>query len=227
VTLARPGLDGTGLDTSRPWSCGFFALLRGARRSFTVAETGAFDWHSTYATIPDQLHRLPYRGGELLIGVRTHPPQGEPPDYRAAWRGQWFELHTRSPGRPGAITDVFDALQFTDTPLGMLVRPRSSASAQLEPLRVAKQIPRLGYLSIERPGASEIALPTVPGYSTRHGQLWRQPLGPGARGRARADALILATPTAIARLMPGPDDSTDPDDALAFLDGLSLTWEAA
>lgn len=227
VTLARAGLDGTTLDTSRPWSCGFFALIRGSRRAFTVAEAGAFDWHSTYTTIPDQLHRLPYRGGELVIGVRTQPPEGGPADYRAAWRGQWFELHTRSCGRPDGITSVFDALRLTDTPLGMLVRPRSSTSARLEPLRVAKQIPRLGYLTIERPGASEIELPTVPGYPTRHGQLWRQPLGPGAQGRARADALVLATPTAMTRLIPGPDDSSDPDDALTFLDGLSVTWEAA
>jgi hypothetical protein len=56
VTLSRPVLgngSSTVLDVSRPWSCGFIALVRGARRSFTVTEAGAFDWHSTYTTIPD------------------------------------------------------------------------------------------------------------------------------------------------------------------------------
>jgi hypothetical protein len=56
VTLSRPVLDNgssTVLDVSRPWSCGFIALVRGARRSFTVTEAGAFDRHSTYTTIPD------------------------------------------------------------------------------------------------------------------------------------------------------------------------------
>ncbi|MGH8922038.1 MAG: hypothetical protein ACRD0H_27465, partial [Actinomycetes bacterium] len=78
------------LDASRPWSCGFVALMRGARRTFSVAEAGAFDWHSTYTTIPDQVTRQPYRGGALIVGIRHN---SDPPDYRAAWRGQWFELH--------------------------------------------------------------------------------------------------------------------------------------
>ncbi|MGH3770794.1 MAG: hypothetical protein ACRDRW_05265 [Pseudonocardiaceae bacterium] len=213
-------LHGTTLDLSRPWSCGFIALVRGARRSFTVAEAGAFDWHSTYTTIPDQLLRQPYRGGELIIGSRR-----EPAEYRTAWRGQWFELHTRAAGSPEGITRVFDAFRLTDTPLGMLARPRSAAHAQREPIRVAKQIPGIGYLTIERPGASQVAIPEHRGYPTPHGELWREPLGPGARGRSRPDALVLATPTAITRLVPGPADTADSTEALAFLRGLSVTWE--
>jgi hypothetical protein len=235
-------LHGPALDVSRPWSCGFIALVRGTRRSFTVAEAGAFDWHSTYTTIPDRLLRQPYRGGELIIGIRDKPARDKPPrdkperndparndpaDYRAAWRGQWFELHTRATGPADGITTVFDAFRLTDTPLGMLAQPRSAGQAQIEPVRVAKQVPGIGYLTIERPGTSQVAIPDFRGYPTRHGELWRQPLGLGAQGRSRSDALVLATPTAITRLLPGPADTTDPNEALAFLHDLSVTWEPA
>jgi hypothetical protein len=92
---------------------------------------------------------------------------------------------------------------------------------------VAKQIPGIGYLTIERPGSSRLAVPDFRGYLTRHGELWRQPLGAGAHGRSRPDARVLATPTAVTQLTPGPADTSDPNEALAFLEGLSVTWEAA
>lgn len=223
VSLDGAPLRGGALDTSRPWSCGFGALVHGVRRSFTVAEAGAFDWHSTYTTIPDEIHRQPYRGGELLLGVRSD-------DYRAAWRGQWFELHTRSSGPPPAadgLARIFDAFRLTDTPLGMLAVPRSVRQLRLEPVQVAKQIPRLGYLTIEQPTSSRTGVPDFRGHPTRHGELWREPLGSGAQGRARSDALVLATPTAITRLVAGPADSPDPDEVLAALAGLNVRWEPA
>ncbi|MBV8996001.1 MAG: hypothetical protein JO287_20385 [Pseudonocardiales bacterium] len=216
-------LRGTALDVSRPWSCDFVALVRGARRSFTVAEAGAFDWHSTYTTIPDRLLHQPYRGGELIIGIRD---RAEPPDYRAAWRGQWFELHTRASGAPEGISTIFDAFRLTDTPLGMLVQPRSTGQVQAEPVRVAKEVPGIGYLMIERPGASQVAVPDFRGHPTLHGELWRQPLGPGAQGRSRPDTLVLATPTAVTRLVPGPADTSDLSRVLAFLHELNVTWES-
>ena len=222
MTLRSPALN-----TSRPWSCNFAALVRGARRTFTVAEAGAFDWHSTYTTIPDMLLRQPYRGAELITGIRNNPAPHESADYRAAWRGHWFELHTRASGSPEGITGVFDAFRLTDTPLGMLAQPRSTAAAQLEPLQVAKEVPRIGYLTIERPGTSQVPIPDFRGHLTRHGELWRQPLGPGAQGRARPDALVLATPTAITKVVPGPADTADHREVLAFLDELSVTWEPA
>ena len=228
VSLAGGTLSSAGgaLDVSRPWSATFVALVRGTRRSFTVAEAGAFDWHSAYTTVPDEVLRHPYRSGELLLGVRR-----DPADYRAAWRGQWFELHTGGSGPPPPASDgisrVFDAFRLTDTPVGMLVAPRSTRLARLDPIRVAKQIPGIGRLSIERPGSSLIEIPDFRGHSTRHGELWRQPLGAGAQGRSRPEALILATPTAVTRLVAGPADSADPDDALAVLLDLDVTWEPA
>lgn len=216
---------------SRPWSCGFFALVRGSRRSFTVAERGAFDWHHAHTTRHDAVHRRPFGGGELALGVRE-----EPAEYRAAWRGHWFELHTRSSGRApapeplAAVGKVFDAFRLTETPLGMMIAPRSARQSRMEPVRVSKQIPGIGHLTIERPGTSQVAVPDFGGYRTRHGELWRQPLGAGATGRARSDLLVLATPTALTQLMPGPvtgTDTTDPDEALAFLSELNVTWEPA
>jgi hypothetical protein len=217
-------LAGPALDVSRPWSAGFIALVRGVRRSFTVAEAGAFDWHSTYTTVPDEVLRSPYRGGELLLGVRH-----DPADYRAAWRGQWFELHTSSSGPPpppsDGITRIFDAFRLTDTPLGMLVAPRSTRLARLDSVRVAKEIPGIGQLSIERPGTGLIEIPDFRGHPARHGELWRQQLGSGAQGRSRPEALIMATPTAITRLVAGMTDSADPNDAVALLLDLAVTWE--
>jgi len=218
-------LHGPGVDMSRPWSCDFTALVRGARRSFTVAEAGAFDWHSTYTTIPDRRLQQPYRGGDLVIGIRDNPARTEVPDYRAAWRGKWFELHTRATGAPDGITTIFDAFRLTDTPLGMLVQPRSTGQVQMEPVRVAKEVPRIGYLMIERPGSSQVLVPDFRGLPTRHGELWRQPLGPGAQGRSRSDTLVLATPTTVTRLVPGPSDTSDVNQVLAFLHELSVTWE--
>jgi hypothetical protein len=223
-------LRGPALDVSRPWSCGFIGLVRGARRTFTVAEAGAFDWHSTYTTIPDQVTGQPYRGGELIVAIRhqrSDPVRRDAPDYRAAWRGQWFELHTRASGPAEGIPAMFDAFRLTDTPLGLLARPRSTGHAQLEPFRVAKQIPGIGHLTIERPETSQVAVPDFRGYLTSHGELWRQPLGNGARGRSRPEALVLATPTAITRLVPGPADTADPNEALSLLAGLDVSWEPA
>jgi hypothetical protein len=107
----------------------------------------------------------------------------------------------------------------------MLVQPRSARQAQLEPVRVAKQIPRLGHLTIERPGASQLTVPDFRGHLTQHGELWRQPLGTGAHGRSRSESLVLATPTAITQLIPGPADTADPEEALDFLVGLDVIWE--
>jgi hypothetical protein len=225
TALPNTVLANTALDTSRPWSCNFVAMVRGARRTFTIAEAGAFDWHSTYTTVPDKLLRQPYRGGELITGIRDNPARSETADYRAAWRGQWFELHTRACGSPDGITAIFDAFRLTDTPLGMLAQPRSAGQARLEPVRVAKEVPGIGYLTIERPGTSQVMVPDFRGFPTRHGELWRQPLGPGALGRSRSDALVLATPTAVTRLIPGPADTSDHSEVLAFLTELSVTWE--
>jgi hypothetical protein len=227
VVLHSTALANAALDTSRPWSCNVVALVRGARRTFTVTEAGAFDWHCTYTTIPDRLLRQPYRGGELVVAIRDDPGRAEPPDYRAAWKGQWFELHTRACGSPEGITTIFDAFRLTDTPLGMLAQPRSAGQARLEPVQVAKEVPEIGYLTIERPGTGRVAIPDFRGIPTRHGELWRQPLGAGAQGRARPDALVLATPTAISRLLPGPADTADPRVVLTLLHELNVTWEPA
>lgn len=227
---SRVSVGGTALDTSRPWSALFVALVHGIRRAFTVAEAGAFDWHSSYTTIPDEIRRYPYRGGELALGVRYAQAEDEPDDYRAAWRAQWFELHTRGSGAPPSadrLTGIFDAFRLTDTPLGMLAAPRSVRQARMEPLQVAKQIPGLGYLTVERPEHSRIGVPDFRGHPTEHGELWREPLGLGARGRARPDALLLATPTAVTRLVAGPSDSSDPNAVLALLAGLNVIWEPA
>ncbi|HEX8766933.1 MAG TPA: hypothetical protein VF714_01110, partial [Jatrophihabitans sp.] len=87
------------------------------------------------------------------------------------------------------------------------------------------QIPTIGHLTIERPGTSQLRVPDFRGHLTRHGELWRQPLGAGAHGRSRSEGLVLATPTAITQLIPGPADTANSEEALDFLAGLDVMWE--
>ncbi|MQA15820.1 MAG: hypothetical protein GEV09_17180 [Pseudonocardiaceae bacterium] len=217
-------LDRPGLNSSQPWSCAFVARAPGARDGLTVAEIGAFDWHVTYTMPGAEVTATPFAGGELLVASLR-----EPPEYRAAWRGQWFELHHRAPGpvpAGGGVGRVFDALRLTDTPTGMLASPRTAA-VRFEPFQVAKAVPGIGALRIGRPGEAGFDIPRFRGRSTRHGEIWRRPLGDGARGRARDELLLLATSTAVTQLIPGPRDTADADTALAFLEELTVSWEPA
>ncbi|MGH3978700.1 MAG: hypothetical protein ACRDRZ_06830 [Pseudonocardiaceae bacterium] len=219
---SRIRLDRADLDVSQPWSCTFVARISGTPHGFTVAETGAFEWHVTYPMAGAEVTRTSYAGGELLVARRR-----DPAEFRAAWRGRWFELHRSQAGPvPAAdgIIRVFDALRLTDTPEGMLVRPRQPGRVHIEPFRVAKRLPGVGQLRIELPGRAEVTVPRFRGHRARHGEIWRRPLVGGAAGRARAESLVLATPTAVAQLIPGPHDTPDADAALGFLEELNVTW---
>lgn len=217
---SRIRLEQPWLDSSQPWSATFSARTGGGRYGLTVAEIGAFDWHVTYPMAGAEVTSSRYAGGDLLLAWRR-----EPADYRAAWRGRWFELHHSAAGPvpAGGVPRVFDAVRFTDTPEGMLVRPRGAVS--FEPFRVAKTLPGIGQLRIERPGTATVAVPRFRGHRARHGEIWRRPLEGGAHGRARDESLLLATPTAVVQLIPGPHDTPDADAALAFLEQLAVSWE--
>lgn len=216
---SRVRLEQPRLDPSQPWSAAFAVRTGGDRFGLTVTEIGAFDWHVTYQMAGAEVTSVAYAGGDLLLASRR-----EPADYRAAWRGRWFELHHRPAVPVGAgVPRVFDALRFTDTPEGMLVRPRGAVS--FEPYRLAKQLPGLGQLRIERPDRASVAVPRFRGHRTPFGEIWRRPLGEAAHGRARDEALLLAAPTAVAQLIPGPRDTPDEDVALAFLEQLAVIWE--
>lgn len=219
---SRIRLDRAGLDATQPWSCTFAAQRAGARHGFTVTEIGAFEWHVTYRMAGAEVTRLRYAGGELLLAW-----QRDPAEFRAAWRGRWFELHRRQVGPVPAgagISRIFDPFRLTDTPQGMLVRPRHLAGVRLEPFRVAKRVPGMGGLRIQRLGEAEVAVPRARGHPARHGEIWRRPLEAGAVGRARAESLVLATSTAVTELIPGPVDTPDAGAALDFLEQLDVTW---
>lgn len=217
---SRVRLEAPRLDASQPWSAAFAARTGGDRSGLTVTEIGAFDWHVTYQMAGAEVTSIDYAGGALLLASQREPAQ-----QRAAWRGRWFELHHRPavPVPAAGIRRVFDALRFTDTPEGMLVRPRGVVS--FEPYRLAKRLPGLGQLRIERPERATVAVPGFRGHRTPFGEIWRRPLGDGAHGRARDEALLLATPSAVAQLIPGPRDTPDGDVALALLEQLAVIWE--
>ena len=222
-------------EVSRPWSCNFVARIAGARNAFSVAERGAFEWYTSFVLTHASVQEHPYRGGDLALAhdATTH-------ETLTAWRGPWFELHHRRVGpvpTVPAATRVFDALRLQDTPDGMRVaawsHQRTTVEAPtveaptFEPLTVFKEIPGIGDLRIERPGRSEVSLPRWRGAPARRGEIWRHSLAAGAAGRARGEILLLATPTTITQLIPGPDDTGDPAVALAFLRELDISWEPA
>lgn len=212
-------------EVSRPWSCNFVARIAGARNAFSVAERGAFEWYTSFILTDASVQEYPYRGGDLALAhdARTH-------ETLTTWRGPWFELHHRRIGpapRVPAATRVFDALRLQDTPDGMRVGAWSHRVTTFEPLTVFKEIPGVGGLRIERPGHSEVSPPRWRGAPARSGEIWRRDLVRAAAGRARGEILLLATPTTITQLIPGPGDTGDPAVALAFLRELDISWDPA
>lgn len=219
---SRLALGGV-VDLSRPWSCNLVIRVHGMRHAFRVAERGAFEWYRTFVWTGAAVQDHPYRGGDLVL---AHDPATY--DTLTAWRGPWFELHHRRVGPAPTVqsaTRLFDALRLQDTPEGMRVAARSPRTTTFEPMTVFKEIPGIGDLRIERPGRSEVSPPRWRGAPARHGEIWRRRMAAGAAGRAREEILLLATPTTITQLIPGPDDSPDPAVALAFLRELDITWD--
>jgi hypothetical protein len=217
-------------DVSHPWSCNFVARIAGTRHAFSVAERGAFEWYTSFLLTHASVQEYPYRGGDLAL---AH--DGTTHQTLTAWRGPWFELHHQRVGPAPTVpvaTRVFDALRLQDTPDGMRVDPwphdhPAFGPTTFESLAVFKEIPGIGDLRIERPGRSEVSPPRWRGAPARRGEIWRRSLLAGDAGRARGEILLLATPTTVTQLIPGPEHTADPAVALAFLRELDISWDPA
>lgn len=222
---SRVRIDKAGLDVSSPWNCLFMARVNRRRQGFSVCERGAVD-QLLARFRGQQVERLSYRGAVL---VRAHDAVRKVST--AAWQGRWHELIMQQSGpRPEARRDgeVFDAFRLTDSRDGLLVQAVSPRQVTFdEPFTVLKEIAGLGTLRMERPYAPERQIPAWAGVLGRAGEIWRKPFprGKGA-GRARPESLILATPTAVTELIPGPKDTSDSAAALAFLSDLNVVWAA-
>jgi hypothetical protein len=218
-------LDGPGLTGAGRWSCLFVARIYGSRHAFTVCQRGGADRLVTALDLND-VQVESHRGTELMFGYSTAQEAS-----LTAWRGQWHELHIHRTGpRPSveSVTRVVDAFILTDTPEGLLVRPRAPRQVTFEPLVVYRSLPGVGSLRVQKPHESGITVPTWRGASARTGEIWRKPFTDGGElGRARAEVLILATATAVSELIPGSDDTADSVAAAEFLAGLDVAWTAA
>jgi hypothetical protein len=227
ITLDAPGLT----DGDVHWNCLFVAKVHGAGHAFTVCRRGTAE-QLVAALLLTDVRVEPYRGVDVLLVYDTNDYTAtEHGETLAAWRGRWHELHTARTGPrlgPAAFTRVFDAFTLTDMPEGLLVRPRSARKVTFESFTVFRNIPGLGDLQIQRPHESNVVLPRWRGAAARAGEVWRRPFADGSgRGRSRPETLILATPTAICELSPGPLDTADGDAAVDFLVRLDITWTPA
>lgn len=220
---SRVTLQGDKVDLSGAWTCLFVVRADGVRHAFRVISRGQSDFDVT-TRLGATWQSEQYRMGELAIA------HGNGETF-AAWRGRWHELQLTEVGTADRqhYTRVFDALAWTDRPDGMLVRGASAGRVNFEPFVLFKDVPGVGDLKIERPGKSAAELPAWRGAMTRNGEMWRQPLGDGAAGRARPESLVIATPTAVAELMPGPagEHTADADIAARTAKALAVAWEPA
>jgi hypothetical protein len=174
----------------------------------------------------------PYRNADLMLTYDTTDFDAlEHGETVAAWRGPWHELHIARTGprqAPESFTRVLDALILTDTADGLLIRPQSTRAVTFEPFTVFADFLGFGHLQIQRPHEAEITVPDWRGAPARSGEIWRRSLTGGEEtGRARQEALILASPTAVCELVPGPLDTPDSDAAAEFLATIDLSWSQA
>jgi hypothetical protein len=213
-----------GRPTGDAWSCPFVARVYGNRRAFAVASTGAADTYARrrgFGTL--STHR--YGDTELLLGFDDKAEES-----MVAWRGPWHELLLHQSGPRASLesfTRVLDAFRLTDLVDGLLVTARSERQFTIEPFPVYIDIAGYGSLRIQRPHETDAPPPAWRGFTTPHGEIWKQPLSAEAQtGRARTETLVLATPTAVAELFPGMDDTADSSAAVEFLAGLDVSWTA-
>ncbi|MQA26897.1 MAG: hypothetical protein GEU94_15875 [Micromonosporaceae bacterium] len=220
---SRVTLDARNVDASGQWNCLFRAQVYGVRQPFTVCDRGSPE---RFAARMTDVAVHPHHDADVMLAYDT--TLGES---MAAWRGPWHGLLTGRTGpRPQveSYTRVFDALHLTDTRDGLLVRPRSARQVVFEPFTVFKEIPGIGDLRIQRPHEAEVSLPTWRGARARDGEIWRKPFtDEGEVPRARPEVLILATPTAVVELIPGPEDTEDSAEAADFVAGLAVSWSPA
>jgi hypothetical protein len=213
-----------GRPTGSAWSCPFVARVYGTRRAFAVASAGAAD---TYARRRGLTPLSTHRYGDTAVAMGF---DDEVEESMVAWRGPWHELLLYQSGPRASLesfTRVLDAFRLTDLVDGLLATPRSERQVAIEPFPVYIDIAGFGSLRIQRPHETDAPPPAWRGFVTPHGEMWKQPLNPEARtGRARTDALVLATPTAVAELIPGMDDTADSSAAVDFLAGLDVSWTA-
>ena len=188
-------------------------------RAFETGPVGTVDGHVAILLSGQYVAEYAGQGGTFLVAQNADNSMG-----LVAWQGRWHEaygwVNVPNATHAQALETLAD-LSFTDTPAGLLVRPRDTEVYQR--ITVTKHIRGIGYARITQTARVANELPTWSGHRVRVGEVWRQEVAAEVGGRHPA-ALVCATPTAVITV-DARDGGTE-DTALEFLTALTaVTWK--
>jgi hypothetical protein len=188
-------------------------------RAFETGPVGTVDGHVEILLAGKYVAEYAAQAGTFLLAQNADNSTG-----LVAWQGRWHEAYcwVNVPNPTHAeMLEAFAGLSFTDTPAGLLVRPRKTEAYQR--ITANKHIPGVGFAKIAQTARVAQELPTWSGRKVGAGEVWRQRVAADVGGEHPA-ALVCASPTAVITI--DARDGGNEDTALAFLTALgSVTWQ--
>lgn len=164
-------------------------------------------------------HEQPMGGGTVQIIDGTNPIDGSGVT-AAGWIGPWHVAYGNHPyGRPSsAIVAEFSRFEFTDTPEGMIIGGDGWAPLACVATLVVRDLSRI---VVEDRATGARNLPPWQGRRVAAGEAWKVDR---TEDDHRMQAVLLATPTAVASFLPG--DGRSAQDVFDFVQELSeVSWQ--
>ena len=188
-------------------------------RAFETGPVGTVDGHVAILLAGQYVAEYAGQGGTFLLAQNSNNSTG-----LVAWQGPWHEAYcwVNVPNSThGQMLEALAGLSFTDTPAGLLVRPRDTEAYQR--ITATKHIPGVGFAKITQTARVAQELPTWSGRKVRAGEVWRQEVAADVAGKHPA-AIVCASPSAVVTI--DPRDGGTEDTAFAFLAALgAATWQ--
>jgi hypothetical protein len=188
-------------------------------RAFETGPVGTVDGHVAILLSGHYVAEYAGQDGTFLVAQNAENSMG-----LVAWQGRWHEAYcwVNVPNATHAqALEALAGLSFTDTPAGLLVRPRDTEAYQR--ITATKHIPGIGFARVTQTARVANELPTWSGRAVRVGEVWRQEVAADVAGKHPA-AIVCATPTAVITI-DARDGGTE-DTALGFLSALtSAIWQ--
>jgi hypothetical protein len=188
-------------------------------RAFETGPVGTVDGHVEILLQGKYVAEYAGQGGTFLLAQNADNSTG-----LVAWQGRWHEAYcwVNVPNAThGQMLENLAGLSFTDTPAGLLVRPRDTEAYQR--ITVTKHLPGIGFAKISQTVRVANELPTWSGRRVGAGEVWRQEVAADVPGNHPA-AIVCASPTAVITI--DVRDGGTEDTAYEFLAALgSATWQ--